>query len=317
MQPSRAPRERSGLLFAALCALNGAFVPAFAKLTTDRADPLFVATVTTLFAGACAAVILGVRGELRQLVTHPRIGRLVLVGAFGTAAAYMLFYAGTRRSTAIEAVLCLQIEPAYALLAAWLVLGHRPTRRRVLATALLLLGITLAVGTEGIRGSPGVWLLLVTPICWQLSHLIMLRGLPGITPILLTGARFIFGGVILSTCWVAVGGLASLPSRAAFFALLPLLALQGLILTFVGTLLWYQSVTRLDLARTTAIVVPSIPLLSLGASFLLLGELPSARQLAGLLLTGIGVLIYVTSPHAVAVARELPSVAALTAAGDD
>ena len=43
--------QRSGLLFAGLCALNGAFVPAVAKFTTDRADPLFVAAATTFFAG--------------------------------------------------------------------------------------------------------------------------------------------------------------------------------------------------------------------------------------------------------------------------
>ena len=54
----------------------------------------------------------------------------------------------------------------------------------------------------------------------------------------------------------------------------------------------------LDLARTTAIVVPSIPILSLGASFLLLGEVASAREWAGLLLCVGGVSIFVTAPHA-------------------
>ena len=45
--PIRGGRRRLGLLFAGLCALNGAFVPAVAKLTTARGDALFVATVTT------------------------------------------------------------------------------------------------------------------------------------------------------------------------------------------------------------------------------------------------------------------------------
>jgi len=41
-----ARQERIGLVCAALCALNGAFVPAVAKLTTNAASPLFVATAT-------------------------------------------------------------------------------------------------------------------------------------------------------------------------------------------------------------------------------------------------------------------------------
>src|SRR4030095_13822937 len=80
--------------------------------------------------------------------------------------------------------------------------------------------------------------------------------------------------------------------------LLPILALQGLVLSLIGTLLWYQTISRLDLGRATAIVVPSIPVLSLGASFLVLGEVATPRQWLGLLLTAAGVLAMVTGPAA-------------------
>jgi probable blue pigment (indigoidine) exporter len=304
------PHERHGLLFAALCALNGAFVPAVAKLTTGRADSLFVATVTTMFAALCAACVLGWRGDLPALVRHGHGPRLALVGALGTAAAYVLFYAGARRSTAIDAVLCLQVEPAYSLLAAWVFLGHRPTPRRVCATLMLLAGIVVAVGAQGFSGSSGIWLLLATPLCWQASHLVVLRALRGVTPFVLTGARFIFGGGLLLLYWAAGAGLASVPPPGALLAQLPLLALQGLVLTYVGTFLWYQAVTRLDLARTTAIVVPSIPLLSFGASFVLLGEVPAAHQWVGLLLIASGVFIFVTAPHAAPPIAKAPAMVA-------
>ena len=86
--------ERAGLLFAALCALNGAFVPAAAKLTTDHADPMFVAAATTLFAGTTALVVLATRRQL-DLLVHPRIGpRLLLVGALGTGAGVLAVLPG-------------------------------------------------------------------------------------------------------------------------------------------------------------------------------------------------------------------------------
>ena len=290
-------QERRGLLFAALCALNGAFVPAFAKLTTEHGDPFFVAAATTLFAGMFAAIVLGVRGDLGFLVDRSTGTRLFVVGTLGTGCAFLLFFFGARRTSAIEAVLCLQIEPAYSLLLSWLFLGHRPTLRRISAIAVLLLGITLAVGGRGVSSSAGVWALLVTPLCWQVSHLIVLRRLSGVPPHVLTGARYVDGGILLALVWAMSGGVARLPAPGALAALLPLLAVQGIVLSYMGTLLWYQAITRLDLARSTAIVVPSIPLLSLGASFVLLGEVPTAYQWAGLALTAAGVSAFVTAPH--------------------
>lgn len=307
-------QERIGLVFAALCAFDGAFVPAVAKLTTERGAPLFVAAMTTLFGAAFAMIVLGVRGELRFLARRATGPRLAAVGALGTGVSFLLFFEGASRSTAIETVLCLQIEPAYALLAAWLFLGHQPTLRRVVAIGVLLIGITLAVGGRGWTPSPGAWLLLVTPLCWQASHLLVLRGLVGVPPSVLTGARYIHGAIVLAICWLVNGGVATLPARSVLVGLLPLLAVQGIVLSYVGTLLWYQAVTRLDLARATAIVVPSIPALSLVATFMLLGEVPVARQVIGLVLTATGVLAFATTTHATEprsrIRHETPGVAA-------
>lgn len=284
-------------MFAGLCALNGALVPAFAKLTTGRADALLVATFTTLFGGLFAAAVLGFRGELGILFRAPQRTWLILVGALGTGLAFFLFYAGAQRTSAIDTALCLQIEPAYSLVVAWLFLGHRPDRRRILATIVLMLGIALAVGARELASSTGVWMLLATPLCWQASHLVVLRLLRGVTAVVLTGARYVFGGILLLACSLGTVGGSDLPTMADMAYLLPLLAFQGIVLSYGGTWLWYQSILRLDLARATAIVVPSIPMLSLLASFLLLGEVPTLSQWAGLTLVAAGVITFVTAPH--------------------
>lgn len=290
-------RERAGLAYAALCAINGAFVPAFAKLTTGLGDPLLVAAVTSLFAAACGFAIVAARGELAVLVGRRTAPRLLLIAALGTGAAFYLFFLGASRSSAIDTVLCLQTEPAYALVLAWIWLGNRPTPRRVGATVALMAGIALAIGTEGLSASSGTWMLLATPMCWQLSHLVALRGLRGVTPAVLTAARYVYGSVLLVLLYAVAGDQISAPPVRQWLRLLPLLGVQGIILSYGGTLLWYSAVTRLDLARTTSIVVPSIPLLSLAASFALLGEVPTLRQLVGLLLTAAGVYAYVTAPQ--------------------
>jgi O-acetylserine/cysteine efflux transporter len=299
-----AKQERLGLVFAGLCALNGAFVPALAKLTTGRADSLFVAAVTGLFAGAGCAALLAARGELAELWRPGRWPQLAGIGALGTGLAFFLYYAGAQRSSAIETALAVQIEPAYSLLLSWLALGHRPTGRRIAALAVILVGIALALGVESASAPPGAPFLLATPLCWQLSHLIVLRTLPGTSPIVLTGARYVYGGAFLALACALRGG--PLPAAGELVALLPVLALQGLVLSAVGTLLWYATIARLDLGRATAIVVPSIPVLSLGASFALLGEVATPRQGLGVLLTVAGVLAMVTGPASGSARRSMP-----------
>ena len=290
---TRGGEQRLGLLAAALCALTGAFAPAVAKLTTAQASPLLVAAASNLFAAIAAAVLLAGRGELGWLVERPRAWRLVAIAALGTGAAHLLFYLGASRTTAIVATLCLQVEPAYSLLLAWLVLGHRPTPRRLVAIPVLLAGIALAVGTSAIETSLGVWFLLATPLCWQLSHLVVLRGLTGVPAVVLTSARYLYGGLMLGVLWAAAEGPATLPASAALWRQAPLLALQGCVLGYGGTLLWYLAIARIDLARATAIVVPSIPLLSLVASFALLGEVATPAQWAGMVLTAVGIGVFV------------------------
>jgi len=298
--------QRTGLVFAGLCALNGAFVPAMAKLTTDRADPLFVAAVTTLFAGLAAAVALGLRREFAQLL-RPRVAPLLmLLGLMGTVIPFILFFAGTQRTSAIEAVLCLQTEPVYSLLVAWLFLGHRLTLRRVASALVLIAGIILAVGEGGLSDALGVTMLLATPLCWQVSHLLALRRLGAVAPYLLTGARYVYGGLLLAPIAWLLADATRIPTAEALVAQLPVLALQGIVLSYVGTMLWYQAIARLDLARATAIVVPSIPLLSLGASFLLVDEVPTLRQILGMLLTAAGVLSFVMAPHAIETRERVP-----------
>jgi drug/metabolite transporter (DMT)-like permease len=309
--------ERAGLVFAGLCALNGAFVPAVARLTSLRADPLLVATVSSLFAGVFALAVLAARGELGVLFAPATAPRLALVGLLGTAMAFVLFYAGTRHATAIEAALGLQVEPIYSVFGAWLGLGHRPTVRRMLAIAVLLAGLALALGAHELSSSSGVWLILATPLCWQLSHLVVLRGLRGVggvTPSVLTGARYVYGGAILAAAWLAFGGGAA--ELATLTPGLPLLACQGIVLSYLGTIVWYAAIVRLDLARTTAIVVPSIPVLSLAASFVLLGEVPTLRQALGMMLTAAGVLAFVTAPHVESRPARIPSATAPIAAGE-
>jgi drug/metabolite transporter (DMT)-like permease len=290
--------ERLGLSFAALCALLGAFTAPVSKLNTSLADASFVAAFATLCGGAFALLQLAWRGELRALVRRDVAPGLLGVAFLGTGVAFLLFFEGNQRSSAIETALCVQSEPAFSLLLAWLALGHAPTPARMLATFSILAGIGIAVGLEEARASAGVWLLLATPLAWQLSHLVVLRRLVGVPVHLITAARYVYGGLFLLVAWLARGGLDHPPSPNSWPLLVLTLPLQGIVLGWCGTFTWYNAIRRLDLTRATAIVVPSVPLLSFGATFLVLGEVASPREWLGLAITAGGVIAFVRSQAA-------------------
>jgi drug/metabolite transporter (DMT)-like permease len=295
--------EVTGLALAAYCVANGAFVATVAKLTTSAAQPLSIAFLTSAFGGLAVLVLLAARGKLGLLAVRRDLPALVAVGALGTALAFLLFYSGARRVTAVETALCVQTEPLYALLGTRILLGHPLTAQRVAAVAAIGGGIALAIGTQPTSGWLGLALLLATPLAWQGSHWVALRALPVFDPLQLAGARYVFGTLVLLPLWLAVEGPAGLPGGDELARLLPVVALQGALLGFGGTLAWYAAVKRLDLTRTTAIVVPSVPIVSLVVSYLVLGEKVSVREAAGFLLTAGGVLAFALAPSVQHVAQ--------------
>ncbi len=291
--------DRAGLLFAGFCIANTATVPAIAKLTTAIGSGLFVALTASFFAAICAVGLLAWHGELRLLFARRTLATLIAVGALGTAAAFVLFFEGAARATAIETAVCVQTEPLYALFGSWLFLGQAITLRRLVSLAAILGGILLVIGAGGLSISLGVALLLLTPLAWQSSHWVALRNLDGVNPRLLAAARYLYGTLVLLPIWLLREGPSSLPAADTLVIAAPLLVAQGALTSFLGTLAWYAAVRRLDLTRTTALVVPSGPLLSLAVSYLVLGEMVTPLQAFGFALTASGVLAFALAPSAV------------------
>jgi drug/metabolite transporter (DMT)-like permease len=288
--------ELGGLSLAAYCVANGAFVPAVAKLTTGHADGLTIALFTSLFAGLMAIGLLAGRGQLALLAPRRDFATLVAVGALGTGLAFLLYYSGAKRVSAIETALCVQTEPIYALIGTRLALGYRIPKRRIAAVTAIAAGIALAIGTAPVSGWLGLGFLLATPLAWQSSHWVALRWLDEFHPMQLSAARYVYGSLVLLALWLAVDGARALPPTADLGGFLPIVALQGMVLSFGGTLAWYAAVKRLDLARATAIIVPSAPIVSLVVSYLVLGEQVTLRQACGFALTAAGVLTFALNP---------------------
>jgi drug/metabolite transporter (DMT)-like permease len=174
---------------------------------------------------------------------------------------------------------------------AWLLLGERPSTRLLAGVPVALFGVVLISGIldSGAYGSDpalGVVLGLAAAACYAGYLLVLRRGQDG---------RHVAGPIMDATIATAVvaalggllvGDLAPLPSWESFVWLL-LLALSAQV---AGGLLIAVALPRLP-AVTTSLILLCQPVASVILAMIIVGEAPSASQLAGVALVVAGVAL--------------------------
>ena len=278
--------------------LIGATQPVLTRYAAVRVDPiLFCAAVTTI-AAMCALPILYRRGELAMLFDRRYARWLFAMSMAGTVMTSLTMIYGMEHIDAIATVILLQTEPVYSLILSVVVVGERPSPRQLLATATILVGIG-SVFWAGNAFSPmfAAMLIFITPLFWQISHVLGLRVMPPLTPVSVAGARFIFAACVFIPIFLLRSG-ASLSELRDPHLLMVICAI-GFFVYFLSALTWYGAISRLSLSWTTALVVPGVPLISMIFATMFLGEHPTSREVTGVLIAIGGVLALVlgADPH--------------------
>jgi drug/metabolite transporter (DMT)-like permease len=288
---------RIGLVNAVATTIIAAVQPVITRYGARNIDPMLFCAGSMTVAGSILAVVMWLRGEIGTLVSRQWTKRLVTLSIFGSVATSLTLIFGLRKIDAIAGVILLQSEPLYSLLLSTIFLGERPSRRQLIATAVILIGIGSVLGAgRAFRPFSAAALLFLTPLCWQTSHVISLGVMPPLSEICVTGARTIFAAIILSAIFLvtdfgAVSALAEPRTLIVIFV-------TGALIYVLGSLTWYGAINRLSLAWTTALTIPGVPMLSFIFAIFFLGEHPSAREVRGMLIAVAGVFFLVLGADA-------------------
>jgi drug/metabolite transporter (DMT)-like permease len=235
--------------------------------------------------------------ERRRYGPLPRrnIGLALLAG---------LFFAGdlTAWHHAIEAVgaglatVLGNLQVLFVGIAAWLLLGERPSRAVFTAVPIVLVGVVLISGlidADAYGRDPGLGVLLgvLTAICYA-AYLLIIRRVG-------RDLRRPAGPVALSTAATAGAAILYGTATSTFQPVPPVesiawLALLGVSAQSAGYLLISISLPRLP-AVLTSIILLAQPVSTVLLSMVLLAEAPSAAQLAGVALV-IGGIALATVP---------------------
>jgi drug/metabolite transporter (DMT)-like permease len=296
-----ARRSRSFQIGFTLCIINtiiGAAQPVITRWGAVNLDPLLFCTGAVVFATICTIPLLYFGGELKLIVDPRYRARLFVMSMTGTVMTSLTLTYGLTRLGAVAAVLLLQTEPVYSLVLSTIFVGERPSARQLLATVMVLVGIGSVFGA-GDSFSPAwaVALVFVTPLFWQASHVMGLKLMPPLTPISITGGRFIYASIVLTAMLLIFrrDSLAQLADPTALGVVL----VTGFFIYFLSALTWYGAINRLSLAWTTALVVPGIPILSILFAVIFLGEHATMREVIGILISvsGVVALVLGADPH--------------------
>jgi drug/metabolite transporter (DMT)-like permease len=253
-------------------------------------SPLDLAALRYIAAGLVLAPF---AWRARHALAAIGLPRLVLVAIAGGAGNALLFSWGLVHAPASHGGTIAPITAAVmgAVLGIPL-LGEWPTRGRVIAIGVIVLGVLL-IGWDGIGGAhPGAWrgdlILLAAGTSWAAFTLLLRRWkVPALAG---NAAVCCISAILLVPPWLALG-MGSVPGQPIGMSLLQMGA-QGIIASAVATTLYARAGELLGATRT-ACLTTLVPVMALLLSVAVLGEPIGAAQLGGVTLAVGGMLIAV------------------------
>ena len=225
--------------------------------------------------------------------------KLLILGAFGIAGYYLLFYDAVRTMPAVEAGLLVGAMPAVIMIMALMLGTERATGPRLAGLAAALLGSLLTVAFHessgsGLTSDGGDATIIAAVLCWSVyTNLLKRWSIPLSTLVLTFCTAFL--GLLVTLLFVGF----ELADRTASIHWtdndLLLTLYVGLFPAIGSTLCWNEAVRRVGVG-TAAVFLTLIPVFATGLAMTFLDEPIGAFDLVCLSLVVAGVMLVVKNP---------------------
>ncbi len=220
-----------------------------------------------------------------------------LAATLGASLQSALIFSGIARVPAVMAILTVQSQVPFAVLAAWFV-GQEPTNvRRLAGVAISLAGVTLIVGLpESVGGSEGLLLIVLGTICWGVAQAIIRANsqdtgarLMGMMAAIATPQLLVLS-LILESGQAAAVRQATIPQWSA----VAILAVGGFVAAYS---IWYGLLRRHRVDQIAPFIL-LMPIFGVLTAHMLLGETITPLIVGGGLIILLGLILVVRTPLA-------------------
>jgi len=110
---------------------------------------------------------------VKELIRRENILYLFFISFFGSVVALILFLFGVGMTSGISASLLLQAEPIYSALLSFFILKEAIGKKQLFAMLFIIIGVGIIFYNGTLQVNYGDVLVLVTPLFYQLSHIIV------------------------------------------------------------------------------------------------------------------------------------------------
>ena len=237
-------------------------------------------------------IMLPLMFKLGILVKGQSVFSLLMIALGATAVFPYLISTGVYYAPASDAgALAPGMLPFWTALFAFLIIGEKPSKIRLIGLLIILLGAFL-VGSYSIMSPSGqnTWkghfLFLAGSGMWSIYSVYFRKS--GIDP--LTGLVFgLFWGTVVVIPLLVLFGDVSF-EKASTFDIFSMIFLQGLLIAIFAMLLYNFAIRRLGPAQTAAFGALT-PILALIGGFIFLGESITLLKSVGIFVVAIGVVL--------------------------
>ncbi len=204
-----------------------------------------------------------------------------MAGVLGTFLAFTCLFIGLQFSSANNAAIILRSELVFALVFSYLFLNETISARQLVWMALMVFGVLLVVVTNQLTAlGIGDILLLITPIAWAAGHTFAKPTLQRVSSWTAVAYRNLVGGSLLSLLALGVIFLGvPILYTSNLFLIYGVILVEAIVILLAHSL-WYEGISRINLAKATALIAPA-PLVT----FILYGVIfripPSLWQFIG------------------------------------
>jgi drug/metabolite transporter (DMT)-like permease len=253
----------------------------FMRLGAHEFGPAALAGLRVALAALVLLPLLALRGQTQVLRAHWR--PIAIVGVANSAVPFALFAVAALAINAGLSAVLNATAPLWTALLAWLWLGERPTRDRLLGLVIGFIGVaglawgkaTLKPGEHGVSAAVAIVACLGAALCYGFAANFSKKHLTGVAPLASATGSQVFAALALAlpTLWWWP---AQQPSARAWMSLVAL----AVVCTGVAYVLYFRLIERLGASRAITVTF-LIPVFGSGWGALFLGEAITLAMVAG------------------------------------
>ena len=285
-------REREGELFMLLlCILESCF-PILSIIAIPLVGALYAYAIVIAVATVLLLLLLLRKGGLATLFT-PAAQKDLLLTSFFITSLFLLVFLGLKYTTAGNMAVIIFLQLAFSYLYFNVFGSERLTPLHTIGAVIMSFGAILMLFPESFRLNAGDLMILAAAAIAPLANLYQKRARVHVGSMAILTYRNLVALPLL--CLIAYS-FEPLPGSDALIEALPYLLAIALLVYVAAKILWIEALHRISITKMSAMLA-LMPLFTLIFAYFVLDEVPTLRQMAGILPILLGGYL-ITRPEA-------------------